>query len=233
MNVQVLQHAPFEGIGNMAEWLAARGANVRHSPLFSDPHLPRPAGLNLVIAMGGPMSVNEEDRHPWLAAEKNFLREAIDSGVPVLGVCLGAQLIARVLGACVYRNASKEIGWFEVDAVGETHGSFRFPAKFAAFHWHGETFDLPSGAVRLARTQACGNQAFQFGRRIMGLQFHLEVTADGVRQMLDHGEQEVLQGGAFVQTREALCAPARGSYAQVKTLMHRVLDYLVGDDARS
>lgn len=231
MNVQVLQHASFEGLGNIAEWLAIKGANVRHSYLFSDTRLPRPSGLDLVIAMGGPMSVNDEDRHPWLGAEKNFLREAIDAGVPMLGVCLGAQLIAGVLGARVYPNATKEIGWFMVDAVGSSQESFCFPEKFMAFHWHGETFDLPSGAVHLARTQACENQAFQVGRKIIGLQFHLEVRGDGVQEMVDHGEREVARGGACVQTHEAICAPASGTYAEVKTLMYRVLDYLALDEA--
>lgn len=232
MNVQVLQHASFEGIGNMAEWLVAQGANVQHSYLFSDPRLPRPSGVDLVIAMGGPMSVNDEDRHPWLGAEKRFLREAIDAGVPMLGVCLGAQLIACVLGARVYHNAIKEIGWFTVDAVGSTQELFRFPEKFTAFHWHGETFDLPSGAVRLAHTRTCENQAFQVGRRIIGLQFHLEVTCDGVQEMVNHGERELARGGAFVQTREAICEAAPDSYVAVKRLMHEVLDYLVGDEAR-
>lgn len=233
MNVQVLQHASFEGIGNMVDWLSARSASVQYSYMFSDPRLPRPTGLDLVIAMGGPMSVNDEERFPWLGAEKNFLREAMDSGVAVLGVCLGAQLIARVLGARVYRNATKEIGWFAVDAVDAAQDSFCFPQNFTAFHWHGETFDLPAGAVRLARTQACENQAFQVGRKIIGLQFHLEVTGDSVHEMVDHGEREVAQGGALVQTREAICAPAPGSFAAVRTLMHRVLDYLTRDAGRS
>jgi GMP synthase-like glutamine amidotransferase len=232
MNVQVLQHASFEGIGNMDKWLAARGANVQHSYLFSESRLPRPKGLHLVIAMGGPMSVNDEAQFPWLSAEKSFLREAIDLGVPILGVCLGAQLIANVLGAAVYRNATKEIGWFPLDAVDGTQEAFRFPGKFAAFHWHGETFDLPAGAVHLARTQACVNQAFQVGRRIIGLQFHLEVTDAGVREMVAHGEREIARSGAFVQTREVICTPPPGTYAAVSSLMHQILDHLVSDEMR-
>jgi len=110
--------------------------------------------------------------------------------------------------------------------------SFGFPEKFTAFHWHGESFDLPCGAVRLARTQACENQAFQVGRKIIGLQFHLEVTDPDVREMAAHGGHEISCGGAFVQTREAICAPAPCTYAAVRTLMHKVLDYLVGDVAR-
>jgi len=227
VNVHVLQHAPFEGIGNIAAWLDAHGAKVHRTCLFADARFPPPGSVELVIAMGGPMSVHEEARFAWLRAEKDFLRQAIDRGASVLGVCLGAQLLAEVLGAQVYRNPVKEIGWFAVDAVQGTRDAFRFPAQFMAFHWHGETFDLPHGAVGLARTSVCENQAFQVGRGLIGLQFHLEVTAEGVQQMLDHGADEIAQGGAFVQRQEAMRAPVPGTYAKVERLMHRVLDYLL------
>ncbi len=233
MNILVLQHASFEGIGNIAAWVAARGANVRHIHLYADPRLPRPMGLDLVIVMGGPMSVHDEDRHSWLGGEKRFLRDSIDSGVPVLGVCLGAQLIAHVLGARVYANAVKEIGWFGVDAVKGTGESFRFPEKFTAFHWHGETFDLPPSAVQLARTSACENQAFQVGRAVMGLQFHLEVAPENVQEMVNHGIHEIACGGTFVQTREAICGLAPSAYKAMKALMYETLDYLVVGPAGS
>jgi len=229
--VQVLQHAPFEGIGNIASWLDGHGATVRCTRLFAEARFPPPGSADLVIAMGGPMSVHDEARFAWLRAEKDFLRQAIDHGALVLGVCLGAQLLAEALGAQVYPNPVKEIGWFAADAAQCTQGAFCFPAQFMAFHWHGETFDLPHGAVRLARTSVCENQAFQVGRGLIGLQFHLEVTDESVRQMLDHGTDEIAQGGAFVQRLEAIRAPAPGTYANVERLMHRVLDYLLAGTA--
>lgn len=230
MNVQVLQHVPFEGIGNIAAWLNAHRANVQRTCFFADAHLPSASGLDLVIAMGGPMSVLDEAKFPWLRAEKAFLRQAIEQGVRVLGICLGAQLIADVLGARVYRNPVKEIGWFAVDAVHGAEEVFRFPPRFTAFHWHGETFDLPRGAVRLARTSGCENQAFEVDRQILGLQFHLEVTADGIQEMVRHGARELAQPGSFIQTPRAICAPPPGTYADVKRLMHPILDYLLTDE---
>jgi hypothetical protein len=117
MNVHVLQHVPFEDIGSMAFRLSARGANLAYTRLYEEAELPTLDGIDLLIAMGGPMSVNDEAALPWLRAEKALLREAVARGIPVLGVCLGAQLIAAALGARVYPNPEKEIGWFPIRAV--------------------------------------------------------------------------------------------------------------------
>src|SRR5262249_14008572 len=143
MKVHVLQHAPFEDIGSMADWLRARGSRVRHTRFFEDATLPEVADLDLVIAMGGPMSVNDEGTLSWLRSEKAFLRAALAGGVPVLGICLGAQMIASALGARVRRNPEPEIGWFPIEAMPAPPESFRLPSARRVFHWHGETFDLP------------------------------------------------------------------------------------------
>lgn len=154
MKVHVLQHVPFEDIGSMSGWLVENGADINYTRFFVDPTLPELSGQDLIIAMGGPMSANDESALPWLRPEKQFIRDVVAQGIPVLGVCLGAQLIAAALGARVYGNAEKEIGWRQVDGTDDTTDSFRFPEKFTAFHWHGETFDLPSGAVRPASNAA-------------------------------------------------------------------------------
>ena len=145
MNVHVLQHVPFEGIGSIESWLAARDAQIRYTRFYESATLPDLMEIDLVIAMGRPMSVNDEATISWLMPEKQFIRDAIASGIPVLGVCLGAQLIASALGAHVYRNHQKEIGWFEIESVSGAEDVFRFPPKTVVFHWHGETFDLPAG----------------------------------------------------------------------------------------
>ena len=122
---------------------------------------------------------------PWLVSEKQFIREAIRSGKPVLGICLGAQLIASAMGAGVYRNPLKEIGWFPIRGISSNDSSvFCFPPSMIVFHWHGETFDLPPGATRLAKSDGCENQAFQFGQSVIGLQFHLETTPLAAREMV-------------------------------------------------
>jgi GMP synthase-like glutamine amidotransferase len=231
MRVQVLQHVSFEDIGSMAAWLAARGITPNYTRFYDDGVLPPVERLDLVIVMGGPMSVNDEAQLPWLRAEKRFLREAIGHGVRVLGVCLGAQLIADALGARVYPNAEKEIGWFPIQAVPEdadtAEDCCRFPADSLVFHWHGETFDLPPGALRLARSAACENQAFRIGRQVVGLQFHLETTAESAAAILDHCRDELVPA-PWIQTEAAIRGVDAGVYDGVNRLMSRILDELVG-----
>ena len=226
MNVHILQHVPFEGLGSIAAWLAARNADVSWTRFYADPTLPDPASVDCVIALGGPMSVNDEADLPWLAAEKRFIAAVIRAGKPVLGICLGAQLIASAFGAAVYPNAHKEIGWFEIAASGTGAGTFRFPERATVFHWHGETFDLPPGAVRLARSAMCENQAFQIGRKAIGLQFHLETTPESLAAIID-GCRDELVPGAAIQDEASLRAAAPEHFAGIHALMTQVLDYLL------
>jgi GMP synthase-like glutamine amidotransferase len=227
MRVHVLQHVAFEALGSIAPWLEAKGAQVAVSRLFESPVLPALADFDLLIVLGGPMSVHDGELHPWLADEEALIGEAVRSGKAVLGICLGAQLIASSLGAAVYRGAHKEIGFFAIEAVASTDAkAFRFPDAVEVFHWHGETFALPDGAVHLAKSAACAHQAFQFGPRAIGLQFHLETTAASAALMLEHCADELLPG-PFIQSAEAIRARPAASYAGINALMGEVLDYLV------
>lgn len=227
MRAHILQHVAFEGPGAIAGWLAARGAVVGvtafHEP---DAALPALDDLDLVIAMGGPMSVNDEAELPWLRAEKDFLRRAMQAGMPVLGICLGSQLMASALGAEVYRNADKEIGWFPVAAVPAPAEAFAFPAEATVLHWHGETFDLPAGAVHLAASAACRHQAFQWGERAIGLQCHPEATVETVALLIQHCADELVDA-CWIQDAAGLSAGAMREAASANALMHRILDYLV------
>jgi len=144
MNVHVLQHVPFEGIGSMECWLADQNANTRYTRFYESTKLPDPRQIDLVIAMGGPMSVNDEREHPWLASEKEFIRQSTRFGLPVIGICLGAQLIANALGARVYPGSHTEIGWFPVEALDTDGDVFQLPSGVPVFQWHRETFDLPA-----------------------------------------------------------------------------------------
>lgn len=239
MRAHILQHVPFEGVGGMAGWLSARRAHISGTRFFEDPILPVAGSLenlDLVIAMGGPMSVNDEDEFPWLADEKDFIRRAIENDVAVIGVCLGAQLIASALGAKVYRNTQKEIGWFEIEGTpresseitpaGGVKDLFNLPPSCTVFHWHGETFDLPVGAVHLARSAACKNQAFQLKHNVIGLQCHLEVTPEIVAAMLDHCGEELRIGGQYIQDADAIGKAPPQLYAQSNALLDQILSYI-------
>jgi len=225
MKVHVLQHVAFEGLGSIEAWLHAREAAVAYTHFHVSPALPALDGIDLVIALGGPMSVNDEAALPWLRDEKRFIRAAIERGVPVLGICLGAQLIASALGARVYAGVHKEIGWHDIAATPATDDCFRFPARCEVFHWHGETFDLPPGAARLARSAACENQAFQVGANVIGLQFHLETTRASAASIIDNCRAELV-AAPYVQTEDALRAAPPDAYARINALMNEVLDYL-------
>ncbi|MBU0964972.1 MAG: gamma-glutamyl-gamma-aminobutyrate hydrolase family protein, partial [Proteobacteria bacterium] len=156
MRAHYFQHVPFEGLGSIALWLAAAGFEITSTRFFASAELPDLNMIDLLVVMGGPMSVNDEAELPWLVLEKRFIREAIEAGKPVLGICLGAQLIASALGARIYPNPVKEIGWLPIQGISANDSAvFRFPETEKVFHWHGETFDLPAGAIRLAKSEGC------------------------------------------------------------------------------
>lgn len=228
MKAHVLQHVRFEGLGCIGTWLETRGAGIGYTRFFQGDTLPEPQGIDLIVALGGPMSVNDERELPWLEQEKQFIRDAIAQGISVLGICLGAQLIASALGAKVYRNPIKEIGWFPVQALPTDESVFRFPSQCLVFHWHGETFDLPEDAVRLAKSAGCANQAFQFRNNVIGLQFHLETTQQSAGEILQNCREELKAAGAgpYVQKEDDLLAVSPGTYKSVNALMNEVLSYL-------
>lgn len=225
MRVHVLQHVAFEELGNIEPWLNERNAEISYTRFHESPVLPDLAQIDLVIALGGPMSVNDEAELPWLVAEKRFVAEAIDKGIAVLGICLGAQLIASAKGARVYPGPQKEIGWFPITASGHSPDSFNFPASVEVLHWHGETFDLPEGARHLAGSAVCKHQAFQLGQRVIGLQFHMEMTRASVDAILLHCADE-LTVQAYVQSEASLRATSDERYGEVEQLMREVLAYI-------
>jgi GMP synthase-like glutamine amidotransferase len=182
--VRIFRHHPNEGPGFLAELLAAQGLTLELVRIDEGDSVPqRCDDVVGLVFMGGPMSAN--DPLPWIAAELRLIREAVGAGVPVLGHCLGGQLISRALGGQVTRHHAPEIGWFEVervDSAGTRAWRDPLPARFTAFHWHGETFSLPPGAALLLRGEHCANQAFALGSATLGLQCHVEMTATMVEQ---------------------------------------------------
>jgi len=212
--VLAVRHVAHEGLGTISDALWRNDVPVQIVDAFSD-SLPNfdPRMWSGLVVMGGPMNVDEVEKYPFLAEEVEWLRSAVDAGLPVLGVCLGAQLLAKALGARVYPNRVKEIGWYDIETLppagdDRLFGGLSRPSdveegtvgrrghdlsygssgvRIKVFHWHGDTFDLPEGAVQLARGGQCENQAFRYGRSAYGLQFHMEVTAEIIEDWLCEG----------------------------------------------
>ena len=225
MKLHYLQHVPFEDLGSIASWAKARRIQISRTRLFTDEALPSADEIDLLVVMGGPMGVYDERDHPWLIQEKAFLKQAINSGTQILGVCLGAQLIAEVLGARVYPNNHKEIGWFSIEGVQAVpSGSIEKVLSNAGevFHWHGDTFDLPTGATHLAKSPVCKNQAFSVGNQILALQFHLETTPDAAQALIDHCGHEIVDAPYIQPAHEIL--KNQHEFERINILMAECLD---------
>lgn len=198
MKIHWLQHVPFEGLGCIEPWLEGQKYKVTCTRLWAGDIFPDSGKMDGLIVMGGPMGVYDEAVYPWLAAEKAFIKKIIAQDKPVLGICLGAQLIAEVLGAKVSKNRQREIGFFSLTGDG-----ILFPAEFMAFHWHGDTFGIPDGAAHLASSTACKNQAFIYKDNVLGLQFHLETTEESLMSLYENARDEIAEA-PFIQTLEKM-----------------------------
>lgn len=225
MRIHSLQHVAFEGLGSIEDWAKDQGAGLTCSRLYDNEALPGLSDFDWLVVLGGPMNIYQEEVYPWLRREKAFIKAAIEAGKTVIGICLGAQLIADVLGAAVSRNPQREIGWFPLTSV---HQDLRdiIPAPALVMHWHGDTFALPEGAERLAASVACQNQGFIYRQRVLGLQFHLETTAKNLAALIDHCREDLVPG-PYVQTADEMLAhPDR--FSAINRMMAALLDRLLG-----
>ncbi len=226
MHVHVFQHVVFEDEAFIRRWTARNGHFLTRTRFYLNEVIPSLQDIDFLVVLGGPMNVDEGQRYPWLITEKDFLRRAIDGGKTILGICLGAQLLASVLGGNVTRNPFKEIGWFPVQLTpaGRENPLFAgFPASFPAFHWHGDTFSSPSKTTHLAESQACQNQAFLYEDRVLALQFHLELEKANIAALLLNCGGEIV-GGPFIQTRDSIM-----SGVAVLESMHVLLESLLDE----
>ena len=228
MRIHHFQHVPFEGLGSMEAYFRTKGHELSATHLYRTQTPPPLDKVDWLVVMGGPMGVGDESRLPWMAMEKSYIGKAIDAGKVVLGICLGAQLIADVLGDAVYKNPYREIGWFPVQrseqAAGTPLGSV-LPTGQMVFHWHGDTFDIPDRATLLASSEACRNQGFVIENRVVGLQFHLETTPASARALVDNCGDE-LDDGPYVQTAMQIMAdPAK--FDGINNVMANLLDKIV------
>lgn len=209
-------------------WSASNGHILTSTQIYRNDIFPEMETIDWLVIMGGPMNVYQEDRHHWLAEEKNFIGKAIDARKIVVGICLGAQLIADVLGAPVYRNSHKEIGWFPVtfSAAARQHELFAFlTSRLTVFHWHGDTFDLPKSALLLASSEACRHQAFLYDHRVLALQFHLESTRDSVRQLVESGRDELVPS-SYIQNADEILIQQPAVFKKNNDALSGILDRL-------
>jgi len=195
--VLVLQHSPPETLGILADVFRERGVAPEYVRLFqSEPVPSRLEGTDGLVILGGPMGVRDRGTYPFLDAEMKLLEEALAARKPILGVCLGSQLLAAALGARVTLGRKKEIGWHHVqlrDAVMSDPLWSGMDRTFTAYHWHGDVFDLPQGAVSLAQSEATQHQAFRLGQNAYGFLFHLEVTENIIREMIRTFSEDLLE----------------------------------------
>jgi GMP synthase-like glutamine amidotransferase len=232
MRIHHLLHVPFEGLGSMESYFLEREHQLSSTHFYLGNPLPSIAEFDWLIVMGGPMGVYDELQYSWLTEEKTFIRKSIESGKIVLGICLGAQLIADALGAGVFKNQYREIGWFPIERKIDANESAManvFPDTLEVFHWHGDTFEIPQGAELLASSEACENQGFVIDSRVLGLQFHLETTSESAAALIKncHGE---LDGSKYVQSAAEIQSD-KSRFLKINGIMDSLLEKLENQDS--
>jgi len=207
----------------MEEWLTEQGHDLFCTRLWAGDALPPVDSFAALIVMGGPMGIYDHDEYPWLPAEKAFLHTVVERETPILGICLGAQLLADVLGAKVTANWEKEIGWFPVQATTDMPSSLEtiFPVEMLVFHWHGDTFSLPEDAINIFTSTACENQAFLYKEHVLGLQFHLETTRESAATLIDNCRDELVRAPWIMAEQEML--DSKENFAAINACMQRLL----------
>ena len=225
MRIHCLKHADYDGPAFLPDWAAGLGHKLTHVMVPAGEPLPDTGDFDALIVMGGPMSLGQEAVHPWIGAERRLIEQTMAADKPILGICLGAQLMAQVLGARVAPGPHPEIGWFPVQITQEARNSWldgALPERFRSFFWHEETFGIPAGAIHIARTPAYDNQGFVFGRHL-ALQFHLEVTPEWAARLVARDAAQLVEH-PYIQSADDILAEAGERAGQNNRLMARLLE---------
>jgi len=227
VKICVLQHAAFEGPGEIAAWAARHGHPIDVHHLYRGDPLPSFEAFDLLVIMGGEMNIYQYRDWPWLKSESAFIQAALAQEKRVVGICLGAQFIADALGSRVFQNAEYELGWLPITWTDEARAAFpELPAASTVLHWHGDTFALPAAATRLAASAGCPEQGFVIANKCLALQFHLEVDPPLVKQFVE--SQTDWPAGPHVQTPAAILRDAELHCATTRRLLHGLLDQFCG-----
>ena len=227
LSIHTLMHVPFEGLGCIEQWINDKGHAATYTHFYENYLLPDVDSIDWLIVMGGPMGIYDHDMYPWLIEEKEFISRVIAKGKTVIGICLGSQLIADVLGAKVYANKQKEIGWYELKLTASAKNMdifSDFEDQFPVFHWHGDTFELPSESTHIFSTDVCTNQGYLFKNNVLGLQFHFEVTAESLEEMLINGADELIENETIQSKIKIL--EQRENIRSNNRKMFQILEYL-------
>lgn len=225
MKIHVLQHSSINTLGTIEEYAKTKNHRLESTRFYETKTPPELDSFDLLIIMGGPMGIYDYEENPWLRDEKTFIKQAIEAGKHVLGICLGAQLLADVLGARVYENRHMEMGWSPIRATGdENKPEFLkgLPDKITVFHWHSRTFDLPAGAVHLFESESCKNQGFIYNGRVAALQFHPEVNEERILNLIKRFG-DGMENGPFVQKKQEMLGQEE-YLADTKEFMFLALD---------
>ena len=236
LRVHYFQHIAGEGFGSCYSFLKAHHAKITATEFFALPvdlpleieALPRVEDVDLLLIMGGHISVNDEANYPWLKIEKRWIRRYLAAGKPAIGLCLGGQLIANALGAAVSHNRYQELGWTTVQRVANLPvDSFPLPEKINVLQWHSETFEIPKGAVHLAENIACRNQMYQIGKNVLGFQFHPEITPQALELLLDDEDKLSIFEGDYVQPVKELQYSDVNKFEPGNQLLNQAIEYVV------